>query len=57
MGEIADMVLDGTLCQECGGLVYGEGDPNEALEEEVSPGYPRTCYDCICEAKGMKDEN
>ncbi len=57
MGEIADMILDGTLCQECGGLVYDEGDPNEALEEEVSPGYPRTCYDCICEAKGMKDEN
>lgn len=34
MGEIADMMLDGTLCQECGVFI---GGPVE---------YPRTCGDC-----------
>lgn len=34
MGEIAEMMLDGTLCQLCG--VY-MGDDR---------GYPRTCRDC-----------
>lgn len=45
MGDIADMLLDGTLCQMCGGLVY-EGDPDKAIGDEMSPGYPRTCQDC-----------
>ena len=35
MGEIADMMLDGTLCQQCGGVIDG-----------TTPGYPRTCEDC-----------
>jgi hypothetical protein len=34
MGDVADMMLDGTLCQICG--VYLEGDA----------GYPRTCDAC-----------
>jgi len=36
MGDIADMVLDGVLCQYCGAL----------MEDEAGPGYPRTCRDC-----------
>lgn len=32
MGDIADMMLDGTLCEGCG--VYIEGE---------APGYPRHC--------------
>lgn len=45
MGEIADLHLDGTLCQCCGGLmedliVKGSNTLKEA------PGYPRTCEDC-----------
>lgn len=35
MGDIADMMIDGELCQLCGQLI--EGEP---------PGYPRTCEDC-----------
>lgn len=35
MGEIADMMLEGTLCEGCG--VYLEGD---------APGYPRYCSYC-----------
>lgn len=35
MGEIAEMILEGILCEECGSLVDGE---------EV--GYPRKCEDC-----------
>jgi hypothetical protein len=35
MGEIAEMMLDGTLCQTCGGVIDG-----------TTPGYPRYCEDC-----------
>lgn len=35
MGEIAEMILNGVLCDICGCLVDGE---------EV--GYPRKCEDC-----------
>ena len=38
MGEIADMMLDGTMCQVCG--VWLEQDP---------VGYPVTCGGCIGE--------
>lgn len=44
-GSLLDLVLDGTLCSDCGGMVYG-GDPNKAKSEDVSPGYPRKCEDC-----------
>lgn len=40
MGEIADMMLDGTLCEGCG--VY--------LEDEDSDGVPRRCAGCGGEA-------
>lgn len=39
MGEIAEMVLNGILCQICGQYIdddYTYGDP----------GYPRECKDC-----------
>lgn len=35
MGEIAEMMLDGTLCQRCGSVIDGD-----------TPGYPRYCEDC-----------
>lgn len=38
MGDIADMMLDGTLCQECG-----------AVMGSFSEGVPRTCHDCMHE--------
>lgn len=41
MGEIADMMLDGTLCMQCGAAVLDEND--EPLWE---CGYPRLCSDC-----------
>ncbi len=34
MGEMADAILDGDFCQECG-VWMGEGD-----------GFARTCRDC-----------
>jgi hypothetical protein len=34
MGDVADAILDGTLCEGCGGYI-GDGD-----------GYPRTCAAC-----------
>ena len=45
MGEIADMVLEGTLCCECGGIAYS-GNPENASEEQMSPGHTRKCNDC-----------
>jgi hypothetical protein len=35
MGEVAEDVLDGFICQYCLGFIDGK-----------SPGYPRTCEDC-----------
>ena len=37
MGEIADMMLDGTMCQVCGVYMH---------EYEAAPGYPVTCASC-----------
>lgn len=48
MGEIADMMLDGTFCQACGGVmedVFREA--NCAAFE--APGFPRTCGGCMRE--------
>lgn len=41
MGEIADAMLDGTLCQCCGTLLV---DP-----DEEPPGFPQTCGGCDSE--------
>jgi len=41
MGEIADMMLDGTLCQICGVLLDGD-----------AKGYPVTCDGCKNEEGG-----
>lgn len=38
MGEIAEMMLDGTLCACCGVVLIGEGEEPE--------GYPQYCADC-----------
>lgn len=40
LGEIADMHLDGTLCECCGSIF------DDILEGEEAPGYPRRCEDC-----------
>lgn len=40
MGETAELMLEGVLCQSCGGLVDEMGDGD---------GYPRNCADCDTE--------
>jgi len=35
MGDIADMILEGLLCEGCGAYIDGDGD-----------GVPRRCGDC-----------
>lgn len=40
MGDIAEMMMEGTLCQECGGFI----------DDDEDGGYPRTCEDCKREA-------
>lgn len=41
MGEVAEMMLDGTLCQCCG--IYLDDDETD---EEPGNGYPITCKSC-----------
>lgn len=41
MGDISEMMLDGTLCESCG--VYIDDNPQ---------GVPRKCSDCKAEEKG-----
>ena len=43
MGEIAELIIDGVLCEQCGVLV----------DEGEGCGYPRLCPSC----KGEDDEN
>lgn len=43
MGEIAEMMLDGTLCEGCGEYIDGEG----------AEGFPRYCSKQCAEARGM----
>lgn len=42
MGEIADMMLNGNLCQLCGCYI-----------NELPGGFPRTCEDCIEETEEL----
>lgn len=42
MGEIADMMLDGTLCEGCGEYI-GDG----------APGYPRYCSAACARGRGV----
>jgi hypothetical protein len=43
MGEIAEIMLEGVLCEQCGCLIDGE-----------ETGYPRLCEDCAREHKPRK---
>jgi hypothetical protein len=50
MGDVADMMLEGILCQQCGGLMDefclpDDADPDKEHVAEA-PGYPQTCADC-----------
>lgn len=45
MGDIADAMLSGVLCQICGEYLGGEGD-----------GFPVTCGGCKDELEAMHDE-
>lgn len=41
MGDMADMMLDGTLCAECGVFIDDEEEGYDGAD-----GIPRYCYDC-----------
>ena len=45
MGEIADMIINGFLCQQCG----------QYMPDYEEPGYPRTCPDCEKENRKEKE--
>lgn len=42
MGEVAEMMLDGTLCEKCGVALCGD-----------SPGFPRYCSKQCAEDRGI----
>lgn len=43
MGEIADMMLSGQMCQQCGEWLAGSEDDFGDVE---GPGFPRLCPAC-----------
>lgn len=43
MGEIAEMMLDGTLCEGCGAYLDGSAD-----------GFPRRCRACKSDSRSMQ---
>lgn len=43
MGEVAEMMLDGTMCCSCGEFLGGD------------EGYPVECEDCKCEGVQEND--
>ena len=51
MGQVADDMLDGLMCQECGVWMPDVLEDNSPLWEKP-PGYPRTCPDCKEERGG-----
>lgn len=55
MGEIAEMMLDGTMCQDCGCFV---DEPPDDVEPDYvlpdGPGYPRSCRDCKREMRQLQ---
>lgn len=47
MGDISEMMLEGTLCEECGAFIEdGDGE-----------GYPRKCEDCEPKKKKKKKKS
>lgn len=46
MGDIADLTIEGTLCQLCG--TYIDGD---------SPGFPRYCDQCRATVNKLEKDN
>ena len=48
MGEIADMMLDGTMCEGCGEFLYDGAD---------GPGFPQYCAACQADGRGYDVED
>jgi hypothetical protein len=51
MGDIADAILEGVLCQVCGGLHDDFQLPDDWPKDKEPPvvepaGFPQTCSDC-----------
>jgi len=40
MGETAELILEGILCEACGGVM------DDVTEDSPVPGHPRSCEDC-----------
>lgn len=40
LGEVAEMILEGVLCQYCGVVL------DDIVAGEEASGYPRVCEDC-----------
>ena len=50
MGDVADMMIDGTLCEGCGVYLEGEYKDGEPW------GFPRLCGDCANDRREMGHE-
>ena len=52
MGDVADMMLDGTLCATCG-VTFGDVED----EDWMPPGYPRWCSTCVKSMDGLFEKD
>lgn len=41
MGEYADMMIEGDVCSQCGGIIF-----DESGEPTTGDGIPRVCSEC-----------
>lgn len=51
MGDIADAILEGEMCQVCG--VYME----DYIEDGIGPGFPQTCIGCQESGEGIERDD
>lgn len=50
MGEIADMMLNGIMCCQCGAALY-----EDVMDQQI--GFPIICDDCYAKLSDQEKEN
>lgn len=57
MGEIAEMMLDGTLCSCCGAFMEENFDLSSPITATLPPGIPMMCAGCADDERRERERN
>lgn len=57
MGEIAEDMIDGTVCELCGCFFAGEQKPGENRPLLFTHGFPAVCWECWQRLSKREREN